>query len=249
MELEQQIYVDALKKSLKSRGVTYSDLAHSLKMSESGVKKMLNAKDISFQRIIKICKVLDILPGQLFTLSEQSSIPTLILTEKQESALIKERPLLAVYWLFTIEKKSLEEIMRMQKINLNELKLILQKLVGLDLILHKKNQYVPKHVGNFRWSDDSKIAQLLNAEWSRLILKRALKLKPRQLGLQRLSALKLSKETYQKLIQKLTEFLNEAAQISEREELTRNRKELFDFTILLASIEGSVFKDDGDTFF
>ena len=247
--MEQRIYVDALKKSLKSRGVTYAELADSLKMSESGIKKMLNAKDISFQRIIKICNVLDILPGQLFTISENASIPTLELTAKQEGMLIKDRLLLSVYWLFTIEKKSLDEIMRMQKLTSNELKNALQKLVNLELVRHKKNQFLPKNWGKFRWADNSKLAQLLNAEWSRLVLKRSLKLKPDQLGVQRLSALKLSKGSYEKLIEKTMELLDEAAQISEREELTYPQKELHDFTVLVASAEGSLFKGDEDTFF
>ncbi|HRO67710.1 MAG TPA: helix-turn-helix transcriptional regulator [Pseudobdellovibrionaceae bacterium] len=108
--MEHSIYLNGLKKALKSRDLSYRDLAVSLRMTESGVKKMLNAKDISFRRVLQICDILNVLPGQLFSLSEQSSIPVLPLTSAQEEALIRDRTLLAAYWLFAIDRLTPEEI-------------------------------------------------------------------------------------------------------------------------------------------
>lgn len=239
--MEHQIYLEALKKALKARAITYSDLAKSLKLTESGIKKMLNAKDISFQRLIKICKVLDVLPGQFLSISEKSKISTVSFTDKQQEALIKNRNLLAAYWLFTIEKKTEQEIATLQNVSVREIKITLQKLVSLDLISQKKTEFFPKHHGKFRWPDDSKIARFLNLEWSRLVLDRSLKSKPDQQTLHRLSVLRLSESSCHSLVEKLTLILDESVQISEREELSHSKKDLIDFTLLLAAAEGSLF--------
>ena len=237
--MEHHIYLDGMKKVLKKRGMTYMDLAQSLRMTESGVKKMLNAKDISFRRIIKICKLVDVRPSQLFALSEKSTLPTLNLTDKQQEALIKDRRLLAAYWVFTVERKTVEQIAAIQKASVVEIKSLLQKLVTLELISQKKNQFQPKHQGKFRWSDESRLAQVLNQEWSQLTLRKALQ--SAEKGRHRFGALKMSPESYEKLLQKFSDTLDEAALRSEREEVDLPTKSLIDFTIVFASTRGGVF--------
>lgn len=240
--MEHTLYVNGIKKALKSRGITYADLALSLKMTESGIKKMLNSKDISFQRILQTCKVLDILPGQIFSLSEKASLPLIHLTEKQEAHLLADRKLLAAYWLITIEKKSIDEMAHYLKSSPIEIKHRLQKLVSLDLVLQKKGQFLPKHQGKFRWPDDSKLAFILNKEWSEQTLKKALSPQHKENSFHRFAALKLSSESHDRLQKRFTELFDEMAQLSEREELTIFRKNLFDFTIVLASASSGVFE-------
>lgn len=240
--MEHLIYVEALKKALKARNLTYAELARALKMTESGVKKMLNGKDISFQRIIRICKVLDILPGQIFSMSEKSSLPILQLSDKQQDALIQNRKLLATYWLLTIEKKSLDEIVLQLRTTMAEIKNRLQKLVTLDLITQKRNQFIPKHQGKFRWPDDSKLARTLNQEWSQQTLKKALASKEASKSYHRFAALKLSEESYRKFQQKFYEIFDEMAQQSEREELASFQKKLSDYTFVVATSTGGVFE-------
>lgn len=240
--MEHTIYIEAIKKALKARGLTYGELAKSLRMTESGVKKMLNGKDISFQRIIQICKVLDVLPGQIFSLSEKSSLPILHLSDKQQDALIHDRKLLAAYWLLTIEKKSFEAIIDQLRTTSSELKLKMQKLVTLDLITQKRNQFLPKHQGKFRWPDDSKLARLLNQELSQQTLKKALSSEDDSRNYHRFAALKLSEDSYLKFKQKFYEIFEEMAQQSEREELTSIQKKLSDFTFVIATSAGGIFE-------
>lgn len=234
--MEHEIYLKGIKNALKARGLTYADLASDLKMTESGIKKMLNSKDVSFRRLIQICDVLNILPGQLFTLSESSSIPVIKLSEKQEDALIKDRKLLAIYWHFTIEKKSFQDIAKLHGYNQNELERLFQKLVTLDLVNQKRGSFFPKHNGKFRWHDDSKIAKILNSEWSQLTLKKSLK--PNNDGMHRLAAVKLSRKSYSEVLSSLTAAIDEAIQKSERDELTIKNDTIFDFTLLVATSDG-----------
>lgn len=237
--MEHSVYLNGLKVALKARDITYFDLAESLKMSESGVKKMLNAKDISFRRVLQICEVLDVLPGQIFSLSEKSSIPILQLTIAQEEALISNRQLLMVYWRFSIEKLSLEEILKILKINEFELKKLFQKLVSLELITQKRGRFLPKRQGKFRWPEDSKLARLLNQEWSQHVLKKALKKENKKAH--RFIAMKLSEESYQEFQSRLSILFDEFVQISEREELTSINHNLKDVTAIFATIGEGVF--------
>ena len=50
----------AIKTILKVKKMTYRDLAEILEMSESGVKKILSAKDGSFGRVLQMCRALDV---------------------------------------------------------------------------------------------------------------------------------------------------------------------------------------------
>lgn len=239
--MEHSQYLSAIKKALKARGVTYIDLAEQLKMTESGVKKMLNAKDISFRRVLQICDSLGILPGQLFSLSEKTSISEVSLSAQQEDALLKNRPLLAVYWRLAIEKCELAEIEKLQGLSKSELKKLLDRLVTLDLLTSRKGHYRPQHPGKFKWSDESKLAKTLNREWSELTLRRSLAEKENQKSTHRLVSMKLSQEAYNDLLKRLSKALDEAVQDSEAEELTMSKNDLKNFTALIAVVQKGVF--------
>lgn len=240
--MEHSLYLDGMKRALKARGVNYAELATRLKMTESGVKKMLNAKDISFRRVLQICSLLDILPGQLFSLSESAGIREVALTAKQEDALIKDRTLLAVYWRFVVERRSSGEIESLERLTTATLKKSLQRLAALGLVSESRGQFKAPPLGKFRWSDDSKLAQLLNAEWSQLTLKRALK---RDEGaFHRLVTLKATRETYDGLIRGISEALDEAVRASERDEVSAAPERLLGFTALAATVPKGVLDSD-----
>jgi transcriptional regulator with XRE-family HTH domain len=77
---------EALRSLLKSRSITYKDLADKLDMSESGIKKLLTSDDISFNKLNAILSVLDVTLKDLISLKSQGYAK---LTEKQENFLIK----------------------------------------------------------------------------------------------------------------------------------------------------------------
>ncbi|MEK2689057.1 helix-turn-helix domain-containing protein [Bdellovibrio sp. GT3] len=77
---------EALRNVLKSRSITYKDLADKLKMSESGVKKLLTGDDISFNKLNAILSFLDISLKDLISLKSRGFAK---LTDKQENFLLK----------------------------------------------------------------------------------------------------------------------------------------------------------------
>ena len=239
--MEHQFYLQGIKQCLRAKGITYSELAREMKMTESGVKKMLNAKDISFRRVLKICEVLKVLPGQLFTLSEKTFVPEVRLSPKQEEALLKDRSLLHVYWMLAVEKRQPDDIAIRLGIALPKLKVLLQRLVGLDLASQRKGNYRAIPEGKFRWSDNSKLAKTLNREWSESTLQRALSGKESD-ALHRLVAIQVSQTTYENLNRKLSETLDEAVRISEREELSVSSLQMKNITALLAVIPKGVLE-------
>ncbi len=239
--MEHSIYLNGIKKALKAKGVTYTELASQLRMTESGIKKMLNAKDISFRRVLQICDALDILPGQLFSLSEKSLIAEVELSNAQQEALLKNRNLLAVYWRLAIEHCEISEIEKLQRLTKADLKRLLDRLVSLDLLTTSKGRYKARHAGKFKWPDNSRIARSLNREWSELTLSRALQEHPEKNSLHRLVALKLSSETYDGFVKKISSLIDETVQESEREELTLTKSQLHTMTTLLAISPKGVF--------
>lgn len=241
--MEHSIYISGIKKFLKTQKITYGELAQQMKMTESGVKKMLTAKDISFRRILQICEILDILPGQLFSFSEKSAIKEVELTREQEETLLKNPQLLAAYWCLTIEKKSLLEIERTQKLSPPELKKSLRRLVTIGLLKERKGNFTATHTGKFKWSDDSRLAQYLNREWSHLILKKSLDSKSRTPKLHRLSTLRLTNESFEQLKEKLTKLFTETAQESEREEVTAHSQNLSPVTLLAAVVCSGIYSE------
>jgi DNA-binding Xre family transcriptional regulator len=236
--MEHSLYLGALKKALRARGLTYAELARQLGMSESGVKKMFNAKDMSFRRVVQICGALDIMPGQLFVMSERAAIAEITFTHEQEEALIKQPPLLMVYWRLAVEKREPRDIAILQRLDRSHVKRLLDRLVRLELLSFRRGQYRPRHPGKFRWSDDSPLARLLNRNWSKVTLERALGAKGG--GLHRLVAMQIAPEAYEDLVRGLSAALDQAVQSSARDELTREHGEMHSFSALVAVVPRSV---------
>jgi len=82
--------VATLKRLLKQRGLRYCDVADQIAMSESGLKKVLNADDGSFLRIEQICSVMGLTLRQVLLASQDESPPPLEFSAQVEQAFIDE---------------------------------------------------------------------------------------------------------------------------------------------------------------
>ena len=92
-------FVEALKKSLRARGVTYAALARELRLSEASVKRMFSRGTFTLARIEEIVKVLDLDLHEVARLSRGAAAGPTELSHEQETALAKDERLLAVFWL------------------------------------------------------------------------------------------------------------------------------------------------------
>lgn len=73
-----------LRNILKARGITYKEIANQLEMSESGVKKTLTSKDISFNKLENILKIAKIDFKTLLSMADDETKRYVKLTKEQD---------------------------------------------------------------------------------------------------------------------------------------------------------------------
>jgi DNA-binding Xre family transcriptional regulator len=100
----------ALKRCLRSRGVTYAALARSLDLSEASVKRLFSAGGFTLARIEQICRVLDIDLYELARLARSAESTVSELTAAQEQSLAANPRLLLVFYLLLADWSSDEMV-------------------------------------------------------------------------------------------------------------------------------------------
>jgi transcriptional regulator with XRE-family HTH domain len=221
-----------VKKALKARRISYRELAKKMKMSESGVKKMLGGEDISLRRLRRLADILGMPLVELIRLSEEGGIEEVRLSPAQEEQLVREPALFRFYWKHVIEKMSLEEISRQFALSKKEIQDYGKKLEKLGLSLKESRL--------FRWVNEGPLLQKINREWSEMTLLRSLLLeKNERRGVHRLVYLSLSQKSQEDLVRRLGELMDEFAYRSEREEISQSPADLHPTSLLIAAVPES----------
>jgi DNA-binding Xre family transcriptional regulator len=89
-----------LKRMMKSRAVTYRELARRIDLSEASVKRIFSRSSLSLARLEQISLALDVSIQEIARLSgEQGADSPELLTVEQESALAADPGLFACYYL------------------------------------------------------------------------------------------------------------------------------------------------------
>ncbi len=125
--------VDALKRSLRARGLTYAALARRLGLSEPSVKRMFSRGTFTLARIEQILRVLELELYDLARMSRGESRGPAELSLEQENALAKDERLLSVFWL-VLNDWRYGEIMEQFAISKTELTLAFARLARAGLI-------------------------------------------------------------------------------------------------------------------
>lgn len=231
-----------LKALLKRKGFSYIDVAERLGMTESGVKKMLNAQDISLNRLSRLCQMMGMTLSQFTAFTEQSQIPIVQLSTAQEEFLLSKSIYLRVYWRFAVENRDLHTICVLERITLKELGLILEKILQKKLIQKNKNQFARIQEGKFRFDEKSRLTQYLNKTWSELTLQRSLK--KQKNSLHRLLTLTLSEKSFTEFKQRLENLVLEIANQSTHDELHLKASEINPASILFCMTSKGVLDSD-----
>lgn len=122
-----------LKQVLKSRGLTYADLADRLNLSEVSVKRIFASGDCKLSRLKSICRALDLdLHSLLEAESEAVAVPKMLPVAAAE-ALAADRSLLSVFILL-LNGYSPEHLADIYKLSSEELHLYLRTLEKLELL-------------------------------------------------------------------------------------------------------------------
>ncbi|APW36151.1 transcriptional regulator [Rhodoferax koreense] len=141
----------ALKKELKSAQMTYADLARSLGMAESSVKRMLAKGDMPLSRIDAICRALKLDFADLARRVADNQPLLAELTQAQERAVVADKKLLLVA-ICVLSQWTLEQITGAYRLSAAEGIGYLAQLDRLGIIeLRPMNRYRLKLAKTFRW--------------------------------------------------------------------------------------------------
>lgn len=91
--------LDALKRVLKSRRVTYAELAQRIGLSEASVKRLFSQQTFTLSRLQQVLKALDMDFFELAKLARGAGDAPQEMTEEQEQALASEPNLMGVFYL------------------------------------------------------------------------------------------------------------------------------------------------------
>jgi transcriptional regulator with XRE-family HTH domain len=90
--------VDALKRTLKGKGLTYADLAQGMNLSEASVKRIFSRGDFTLQRLEEVCRIARIDFAELAAAASDETQGVAHLTLEQEKAIVSDPKLLLVAW-------------------------------------------------------------------------------------------------------------------------------------------------------
>jgi len=151
--------VDALKRTLKARGMTYNGLAHRLDLSESAVKHMFSTGNFSLKRLDEVCAVLELDIGDLVTLGDTLEPKIEQLSVEHEAEIVADIRLLLVayclinYWTF-------DEIVDYYEISQAEGLRYLRRLDRMKVIELQPGDRVRLLIANnFAWRKNGAIEQ------------------------------------------------------------------------------------------
>jgi transcriptional regulator with XRE-family HTH domain len=156
-------FLAALKRGLKAKNIIYRDLADSLHLSESSIKRILSDKSISLERIEEICKASDLSFSEICKNAQfDEDVSTHTLTKDQEKVLA-ENPRLLHYFMLLNERYTPQKIEKDYDITSNESKKLLLQLDRMNLIeLHPRDRVKMKNKSTtLRFRRDGAVGKIL----------------------------------------------------------------------------------------
>jgi hypothetical protein len=126
-------FVDALKKSVRARGMTYAELARRLRLSEASVKRMFSRGTFTLSRIEEVLNAVQLDLYDVARMCRAAAGNATQLTQEQEIAFAKDERLFAAFWL-VLNGWSFDEIVGNFGVTRTELTIAFARLEKLKLI-------------------------------------------------------------------------------------------------------------------
>lgn len=155
--------VDALKRVLKSRGLTYADIAGGLGLSEATVKRIFSRRDFTLERIDEVCRIAGIDFAELVRAASEERASTEHLSAEQEAEIVSDPKLLLVA-LCAVNNWTLDEIVRTYDLTRAECTRCLARLDRLRIIeLAPGDRIRPLVSRTFSWRPGGPIQRYFHA--------------------------------------------------------------------------------------
>jgi transcriptional regulator with XRE-family HTH domain len=144
---ESTAIVQVLKRSLKTKGLTYRDIAKRVGLSEASVKRVFSANTFTLQRLESVCAAIGITMAELVRLASDShESGANVLSLEQEQLLADDPKLFACFYLL-LNGRSSPEILQRMSLNERELRRFYVTLDAAKLIELQPRLKVRMRVG------------------------------------------------------------------------------------------------------
>jgi transcriptional regulator with XRE-family HTH domain len=149
--------VDALKRCVKARGLTYRALAGRINLSEASVKRLFAERTFTVRRLEQVCKAMDMSVTELLRMIDRRASAVTTLSLEQESALARDPALLSYFYLL-VNGWTDSQILREYQFDDSQIGRLRDLLVALDLI-----ELLPRRRHRLRvgrrlvWRDDGPV--------------------------------------------------------------------------------------------
>lgn len=148
-----------LKRELKAAHMTYADLAKSLGLAQSSVKRMLARGDMPLSRIDAICRALKLDFADLARQVADNQALLAELTQEQERAVVADKKLLLMA-ICVLSQWTLEQVTSTYRLTETQCVGLLAQLDRLGIIeLRPLNRYRLKLAKTFRWRPHGPVMQ------------------------------------------------------------------------------------------
>ena len=152
--------VDALKRELKARAITYAEVARRLRVSEASVKRMFASREFTLSRMDAICELAGIEFSELARMIAPQDAVLSQLTPAQEKELV-ENPTLMLVALCTLNRWTFDDIVGLYGLEPAECVRLLARLDRLKFIeLLPQNRFRLLVSRAFAWIPDGPIQRL-----------------------------------------------------------------------------------------
>ena len=223
--------VGNLKTVLRAKKITYGNLAKRLKLSEAGVKRLFNAKDISMNRAFQICRAIDVAVADIIGMPNER-IESVELSHAQVTAFEQDENLFRFLCKVAIEQCSIEDIARDWKIGRHKMNRYLQDLERLGFIRRFADDRIEFILPKLPLLNDTvPCVQRLKIDAAREIIDEGAK-HGWSAGSFRLSYFPLLESSRSELIQAISSLIEEFSERSLRERTLHGAKALKQTTLM-----------------
>ena len=155
--------VEALKRTLKARKITYGQVAQGLRMSEASVKRMFSRTHFTLERLERICELASTTLSELAREVDSVASHVAQLSPEQEKEIVRDRKLflVAVCVLNQLTLEQIVDIYNVSKTECIQLLLKLERIKFLELL--PNNQIRLRVARTFTWRPDGPIHQFFRA--------------------------------------------------------------------------------------
>lgn len=149
-KIEIENIQNIIKKLLKQKKMNSSKLSSLMKISEATAKRFLSGNDLSLERIIQICDILELKFHDLMDLSKTLESEYYFLSVDQEIFLSKN-PVHFSIILLLLKNKSVSLILSELKLDLIKFEICILELQNLDFLHFEDNEIFMKIRPGFDW--------------------------------------------------------------------------------------------------